>query len=48
MSNKKSSIPQCPSMPGEEEIEEDLKNVEEGEVPLLNGKIFKFFVIKLL
>ncbi|XP_050421988.1 uncharacterized protein LOC126834247 [Adelges cooleyi] len=35
MSGTKSSIAQCPPVPGEQEIEEDLKNVEEAETPLL-------------
>ncbi|XP_050537591.1 uncharacterized protein LOC126903476 isoform X2 [Daktulosphaira vitifoliae] len=38
MSNRKPSIPLCPSMPGEDEIEEDLRNVEEGDTPLLNDE----------
>lgn len=38
MSNKKSqSVPQCPAMPVEEEIEEDLKAIDETETPLLTG-----------
>ncbi|KAL4122994.1 hypothetical protein QTP88_015230 [Uroleucon formosanum] len=34
MSNKK-PIPQCPTVPVEEEIEEDLKTIDETEAPLL-------------
>lgn len=39
MSNKKPPIPQCPIVPVEEEIEEDLKTIDETEAPLLTGKI---------
>ncbi|NP_001156194.1 uncharacterized protein LOC100164805 [Acyrthosiphon pisum] len=35
MSNKKPPIPQCPTLPVEEEIEEDLKTIDETEAPLL-------------
>lgn len=38
MSNKK-PIPQCPTVPVEEEIEEDLKTIDETEAPLLTGKL---------
>jgi len=43
MSNKKAPIPQCPTVPVEEEIEEDLKTIEESEAPLLTGKLVNFF-----
>ncbi|XP_025199263.1 uncharacterized protein LOC112597430 [Melanaphis sacchari] len=35
MNNKKPPIPQCPTVPVEEEIEEDLKTIDETEAPLL-------------
>jgi len=38
MSNKK-PIPQCPIVPVEEEIEEDLKTIDETETPLLTGEL---------
>lgn len=37
MNNKKPPVPQCPSVPVEEEIEEDLKAIDETETPLLTG-----------
>jgi len=37
MSNKKPLIPQSPIPPVEEEIEEDLKTIDETEAPLLTG-----------
>lgn len=37
MSNKK-PIPPYPTVPVEEEIEEDLKTIDETETPLLSGK----------
>lgn len=39
MSNKKPPISQSPTVPVEEEIEEDLKTIDETEAPLLSGKI---------
>jgi len=39
MSNKKPPIPQCPTLPVEEEIEEDLKTIDETEAPLLTGNL---------
>lgn len=47
MSNKK-PIPQLPTVPVEEEIEEDLKTIDETETPLLSGKIctiFRYYVL---
>jgi len=38
MSNKKSTVTQCPTVPVEEEIEEDLKVIDETETPLLTGQ----------
>lgn len=38
MSNRKPLIPQCPTVPVEEEIEEDLKAIDETEAPLLTGE----------
>lgn len=45
MSNKKPPIPQCPIVPVEEEIEEDLKTIDETEAPLLTGKILSIIYI---
>lgn len=39
MSNKKNPIPQSPNVPVEEEIEEDLKTIDETETPLLTGEL---------
>jgi hypothetical protein len=38
MSNKKLLISPCPTVPVEEEIEEDLKTIDETETPLLTGE----------
>lgn len=38
MSYKKPHIPQSPTVPVEEEIEEDLKAIDETEAPLLTGE----------
>lgn len=45
MSNKK-PIPQCPTVPVEEEIEEDLKTIDETGTPLLTGML-SFLCLKL-
>lgn len=36
--NKKPPIPQNPTVPAEEEIEEDLKTIDETETPMLTGE----------
>lgn len=41
MNNKKHPIPQSPIVPVEEEIEEDLKTIDETEAPLLTGELFR-------
>lgn len=38
MSNKKLFTSPCPTVPVEEEIEEDLKTIDETEAPLLTGE----------
>lgn len=40
MSAKKHQIPPSPTLPVEEEIEEDLKAIDETETPLLTGELF--------
>lgn len=40
MSNKKPTVTQCPTVPVEEEIEEDLKVIDETETPLLTGQYY--------
>lgn len=45
MNNKKPPVPQCPSVPVEEEIEEDLKAIDETETPLLTGNNKFVFIV---
>lgn len=44
MNNKKPPVTQCPSVPVEEEIEEDLKAIDETETPLLTGNNTFLFI----
>lgn len=44
MSNKK-PIPPYPTVPVEEEIEEDLKTIDETETPLLSGECWYNYII---
>jgi len=37
--NNKNPIPHCPVVPVEEEIEEDLKTIDESETPMLTGQL---------